>query len=86
MTTAFFTTPRRKSLATTLALTCLALTSCVSGPSEQSAEHTATPTSATIRIGTGITPETRNAAYLYAAALEEAGYSGEAKETGASGG
>lgn len=83
MTTAFFTTHRRKSLATTLALTCLALTSCVSGPSEQSAEHTATPTSATIRIGTGITPETRHAAYLYAAALQQAGYSVEVTETGA---
>lgn len=83
MTTAFYTAPRRTSLATTLALTCLALTSCVSGPSEQSAEHTATPTSATIRIGTGITPETRHAAHLYAAALERAGYSVEVTETGA---
>lgn len=84
MKTAFFTAPRRASLAATLAVACLALSGCTSGASEQSADHSATPTSATIRIGTGITPETRHVAYLYAAALERAGYTVEVAETGAS--
>ncbi|ORC24488.1 MULTISPECIES: glycine betaine ABC transporter substrate-binding protein [Rothia] len=44
---------------------------------------TATPDASigTLRIGTGLTPETRHAAYIYEAALEGAGYSVDVVET-----
>ncbi|WP_421083150.1 glycine betaine ABC transporter substrate-binding protein [Rothia nasimurium] len=39
------------------------------------------PTQATLTVGTGLTPETRHAAYIYQAALQAAGYRVEVVET-----
>lgn len=74
--------PRRLLVATAL-VTALTLTGC--GSAESAPEPVPSAASAhTIRIGTGVTVETRHAAYVYAAALSTAGYSSEVVETGVS--
>lgn len=89
--------PRPTSPALTLlALSTLFLTSCTA-PAQQevsapvtsvsaSAVSSATPSAGQepLRIGTGITPETRHAAHLYAQALTHKGYTVEIVETGKS--
>lgn len=65
------------------AVFALAFTSCGSPSSNPAPSSTVAASTGTLRIGTGLTPETRHAAYIYQAALEEAGYSVEVVETGA---
>lgn len=82
--------PKTRPLTALLtACAALALTAC--GTTSTSITATGTPDTAasaatdtvgTIRIGTGITPETRHAAHLYAAALTQQGYTTEIVDTG----
>lgn len=60
----------------------LSFTSCGESGSNSAPSSTVAASIGTVRIGTGLTPETRHAAYIYQAALEEAGYSVEVVETG----
>lgn len=82
--------PKTRPLTALLtASVALALTAC--GTTTSGITATGTPDTAasaatdavgTIRIGTGITPETRHAAHLYAAALIQQGYTTEIVDTG----
>ncbi|MFW0181066.1 glycine betaine ABC transporter substrate-binding protein [Rothia sp. P5766] len=64
------------------AVAALAFNSCGASGAGTTHSSPAVVSSATIRIGTGLTPETRHAAYIYQVALQEAGYSAEVVETG----
>lgn len=66
-----------------MAVACvLALSSCGASTSHPAPSNTVAVATGTLRIGTGLTPETRHASYIYQAALEEAGYSVEVVESG----
>lgn len=64
------------------AVVALAFTSCGASGAGTSPSTPVAVSTATIRIGTGLTPETRHVAYIYQVALQEAGYSVEVVETG----
>lgn len=77
--------PKTRPLTALLtASVALALTACgtTTTGTPDTAASAATDTVGTIRIGTGITPETRHAAHLYAAALTQQGYTTEIVDTG----
>ncbi len=70
----------RKSLALGLLPLSLLLASCSGGQQTSPASPSATVLEK-ISIGTGLSPETSQAAYIYAAVLADAGYQVEVKET-----
>lgn len=70
----------RKSLALGLLPLSLLLASC-SGGQQASPASPSTTVLEKISIGTGLSPETSQAAYIYAAVLADAGYQVEVKET-----
>ncbi|MDO4898183.1 MAG: glycine betaine ABC transporter substrate-binding protein [Rothia sp. (in: high G+C Gram-positive bacteria)] len=79
----FLSSAQRNSLLGLLAIS-LAVAGCGQNQPE-GGNATPTPqTAKTIRIGTGVTPETKHAAYLYAAALEQGGYSVDIVDTAGS--
>lgn len=63
-------------------IACLGLASCGLPGESPVPSGTSASSAGLLRIGTGLTPETRHAAYIYQAALQEAGYSVEVLETG----
>lgn len=72
----------RAQLVTFFALAGLFLSGCGTSTSGNGTPATASPaTTSTLRIGTGLTAETRHAAYIYQAALQEAGYTVEVVES-----
>ncbi|MDY6051472.1 MAG: glycine betaine ABC transporter substrate-binding protein [Rothia sp. (in: high G+C Gram-positive bacteria)] len=75
--------PRHGAAALALAAAIsLALSGCGDSTAGGGGSASASPaTDATLRIGTGLTPETRHAAYIYQAALQEAGYTVDVVET-----
>ncbi|HJD51585.1 MAG TPA: hypothetical protein H9908_06955 [Candidatus Rothia avistercoris] len=72
----------RAQLVALAAATGLLLSGCGSSTTGSNTTVSTSPaTTATLRIGTGLTAETRHAAYIYQAALQEAGYTVEVVET-----
>lgn len=72
----------RTQLVALAAATGLLLSGCGSSTAGSNTTASTSPaTTATLRIGTGLTAETRHAAYIYQAALQEAGYTVDVVET-----